>query len=101
MKTDAGRVENEEIDDETDDEIDEAGDGAHADTIVMTEMPLTDGGADTAEIQVDKLIAQVESQSEKDILRKKKVRQRLEEWSEEMSHEDTFAYDGEDGEDGD
>ena len=69
----------------------------NVDTIVMTEMPVTDGGADTAELKVDELIAQVEAQSDKDILRKKKVRQRLEELSEEMSHEDTFAFDVEDG----
>ena len=96
MKTEAGRVENEEIDEDIDGEIEDAGDGAHADTIVMTEEPVNDGGADTAELQVDKLIAQVDAQSDEDVLRKKKLRQRLEELSEDMSMEDTYAVDAED-----
>jgi len=90
MKMEAGSVENKSINDE------KAGDSDFADTIVMTEEPVADGGADTAELQVDKLIAQVESQSEEEILRKKRVRQRLEELSEDMSMEDTFAMDVED-----
>lgn len=94
MNTEAEKWEEE---DDTQMELEEDADIDHADTIVMSEMPANEGGADTAEVQVDQLIAQVESQSEEEIKRRKKVRQRLEELSEEMSLEDTYAFDLEDG----
>jgi hypothetical protein len=84
-------------DDEVETELAEEEEVNPEETIVMTEEPVNDAGADTAELQVDELIAQVESQSEDEIRRRKLVRQRLEELSEEMSLEDTYAFDIEDG----
>ena len=71
-------------------------DADHIETIVMTEMPATDGGADTAELQVDELIAQVDAQSDEEIQRRKRVRERLEQLSDDMNLEDTYAFDLED-----
>lgn len=93
MNTEADKWEQAEVEDD----FEETDDDAHVDTIVMTEMPVTEGAADTAELKVDKLIEQVEAQNEADVHRRKKVRQRLEELSEELSIEDTFAFDVEDG----
>ena len=78
---------------EEEDSVDDNEDSNFAETIVMSEMPVSESSVDTAELQVDKLIAQVEAESDEDIIRRKKVRQRLEELSEEMNLEDTYAFD--------
>lgn len=62
-------------------------------TIVMTEMPVSDEISDTAEIKVDKLLEKVESQSQDEVHRKKEIRRRLEDLTEEGSLEDTYALD--------
>ena len=81
---------------ESDGEFDEFGNKIPEDTVVLNEMPVSDDGGDTAEIRVDKLMQQVEAQSDKDVHRRNKVRQRLEELKEEMNLKDTYALDLED-----
>jgi hypothetical protein len=85
----------EEIDGGEDD-LDEVVSDDPEESIVMTEMPVSDGVSDTVELNVDELIEKVEAQSEDEVHRKKEIRQRLEELAEEGSHEDTYAVDLED-----
>jgi len=78
------------------DDIEDLDEGAAVDpeqTVVLTEMPVADGIGDTAELRVDKLLEKVEAQSQDEVHRKKEIRQRLEELTEEGSFEDTYALD--------
>lgn len=61
-------------------------------TVVMPEAKLTDNVGDVSvEINVEELVAQIESEHDSDASRKKAVRQRLEEIAEEQGFEDTYA----------
>lgn len=77
--------------DDVDDEVVDADDDV-SDTVI-----LSDSGSDdddtitTAEINVERLIAELGDADEKDACRKKEIRRRLEELAEEKSFEDTYA----------
>ena len=61
-------------------------------TVVMTETDLTDNVGDVSvEINVEELVARVESEQDEGTKRKKEVRQRLEELAEEQGFEATYA----------
>ena len=61
-------------------------------TVVMTETDLTDNVGDVSvEINVEELVALVESEQDEGAKRKKEVRQRLEELAEEQGFEATYA----------
>jgi len=79
------------VDDETEAEAEVAEDTS----VVLDETGvLTDNVGDVSvEINVEELIADIESHEDKDAHRKKEIRQRLEEMAEEMSFEDTYAID--------
>ena len=47
----------------------------------------------TAEINVERLIAELEKTDHEDAVRRKQIRRRLEELAEERSFEDTYAFD--------
>jgi hypothetical protein len=99
MNTEAGTWEEVEVEkkDKVDDEFGDIDDSNFIETIVMDEIPVSESSVDTAELQVDKLIAQVEAENDEDVVRRKKVRQRLEQLSEDMNLDDTYAFDLEDG----
>ena len=79
------------VDDETRDDFD---DTESVETAVLTEPVVTDNVGDVSvEINVEELIADIESENDEDAARKKEVRRRLEEMAEEKSFEDTYAID--------
>lgn len=79
------------------DENDVEGDVVDSDDDVSDTVILSDSGSDdddtisTAEINVERLIAELGDADEKDACRKKEIRRRLEELAEEKSFEDTYA----------
>ena len=81
-----------EIDDNEPETEAEFGDGT---TVVLDETgALTDNVGDVSvEINVEELIAEVESTVDEDAARKKEIRRRLEEVVEEQAFEDTYAVD--------
>ena len=61
-------------------------------TVGMTEADLTDNVGDVSvEINIEELVAQVESEQDKGAKRKKEVRQRLEEIAEDQGFETTYG----------
>jgi hypothetical protein len=63
-------------------------------TVVLSEPQITDNVGDVSvEINVEELIANIESENDEDAARKKEVRRRLEDMAEEKSFEDTYAID--------
>ncbi len=75
-----------DIDDE---EIDTA-----EESVVLSDPQVTDNVGDVSvEINVEELIANIESGNDEDAARKKEIRQRLEDLAEEKSFEDTYAID--------
>jgi hypothetical protein len=79
------------VDDETRDDFD---DTESVETAVLSEPVITDNVGDVSvEINVEELIADIESENDEDAARKKEVRRRLEEMAEEKSFEDTYAID--------
>lgn len=79
------------VDDETRDDFD---DTESVETAVLSEPVVTDNVGDVSvEINVEELIADIESENDEDAARKKEVRRRLEEMAEEKSFEDTYAID--------
>jgi hypothetical protein len=79
------------VDDETRDVFD---DTESVETAVLSEPVVTDNVGDVSvEINVEELIADIESENDEDAARKKEVRRRLEEMAEEKSFEDTYAID--------
>ncbi|RLA29632.1 MAG: hypothetical protein DRQ63_00300 [Gammaproteobacteria bacterium] len=79
------------VDDEARDDFD---DTESVETAVLTEPVVTDNVGDVSvEINVEELIADIESENDEDAARKKEVRRRLEEMAEEKSFEDTYAID--------
>ena len=73
----------------------ESDDGIELDeTTVLSEPAVTDNVGDVSvEINVEELIADIESENDEDAARKKEIRRRLEEVAEEQSLEDTYAID--------
>jgi hypothetical protein len=68
-----------------------------ATTIVMSETDFSDSSGDTSsEINVEELVARVESEHASDAQRKKEIRRRLEELAEQRGFEDTYAIDFDD-----
>ncbi len=67
-------------------------------SVVLSDPQITDNVGDVSvEINVEELIANIESGNDEDAARKKEIRQRLEDLVEEKSFEDTYAIDlGED-----
>ena len=83
--------EDEDTDDnEVDDKVD-----FQEETVVIDEGTVTTDnvGDVSVEINVEQLIADIEANEDKDVVRKKEIRQRLEEMAEEKSFEDTYAID--------
>lgn len=63
-------------------------------TVVLSEPQITDNVGDVSvEINVEELIADIESEKDEDATRKKEIRRRLEDMAEEKSFEDTYAID--------
>jgi hypothetical protein len=63
-------------------------------TVVLSEPQITDNVGDVSvEINVEELIANIETENDEDAARKKEVRRRLEDMAEEKSFEDTYAID--------
>jgi len=94
MSNEAGRklsdsnstIENKELESDDGIELDE--------TTVLSEPAVTDNVGDVSvEINVEELIADIESENDEDAARKKEIRRRLEEVAEEQSLEDTYAID--------
>ncbi len=71
---------------------------ATEESAVLSDPQITDNVGDVSvEINVEELIANIESGNDEDAARKKEIRQRLEDLVEEKSFEDTYAIDlGED-----
>ena len=82
---------NSNVDGETRDDFDET---ESVETAVLSEPVITDNVGDVSvEINVEELIADIESENDEDAARKKEIRRRLEEVAEEQSLEDTYAID--------
>ena len=81
-----------EIDEE---EIDEEEAVSEDTTVVLDETgAFTDNVGDVSvEINVEELVAELEGLEDKDVARKKAIRQRLEELAEEKALDDTYAVD--------
>lgn len=63
-------------------------------SVVLSDPQITDNVGDVSvEINVEELIANIESSNDEDAARKKEIRQRLEDLAEEKSFEDTYAID--------
>jgi hypothetical protein len=64
------------------------------DTVILSDTsPDDDDEESTAEINVEKLMAELEKTDHQDAARRKEIRRRLEELAEERSFEDTYAFD--------
>lgn len=67
-------------------------DGELEETTVLPDAELTDNVGDVSvEINVEQLVAEIESEKNADAARKKEIRRRLEELTEDKSFEDTYA----------
>ena len=87
--------EDEEI--EVDDEDENVGDDDDdfTDTVILSDSNSDDDDDDeesTAEINVERLMAELEKTDHQDAARRKEIRRRLEELAEEKSFEDTYAF---------
>jgi len=85
-------IDDTEIDDN---EVEAEAESSENTTVVIDETGiLTDNVGDVSvEINVEELIADIESTDDKDAARKKEIRRRLEEVVEEQAFEDTYAVD--------
>jgi hypothetical protein len=97
MSKKAGNTEtdvNEPIEVDDSDELDGDNVDDFTDTVILSETDVDDDDADetTAEINVERLIAEVEKSNEQDVARRKAIRRRLEELAEQKSLEDTYAF---------
>lgn len=94
MNNDVGKEIPDDAELDTDDELDEDDDGEDfVDTVILSETSLIETVDDiTAEINVEKLIADMEGSDAEDVAHKKEVRLRLEELAEQRSLEDTYAF---------
>ena len=88
-------VDNKAGDSKVDDkELDSFDDDESVETTVLSEPQITDNVGDVSvEINVEELIADIESENDEDAARKKEIRRRLEDMAEEKSFEDTYAID--------
>ena len=83
-----------EVQNEAHDELDSdvSYDEEFAETVVLSDAEPTDNVGDVSvEINVEQLIADIESERNKDALRKQELRRKLEDMAEERSFEDTYA----------
>jgi hypothetical protein len=78
-----------------DNEVEAEAESSENTTVVLNETGiLTDNVGDVSvEINVEELIADIESTDDEDAARKKEIRRRLEEVVEEQAFEDTYAVD--------
>jgi len=78
-----------------DNEIEAKAEDSENTTVVLDDTAiLTDNVGDVSvEINVEELIADIETNDDEDAHRKKEIRRRLEEMAEEKSFEDTYAID--------
>jgi len=94
---DGTEIDQQSIDDtEIDDnEVEAEAESSENTTVVLDETGiLTDNVGDVSvEINVEELIADIESTDDKDAARKKEIRRRLEEVVEDQAFEDTYAVD--------
>ena len=100
MNNEAGSI-GSDVDEDDFDEFDQ--DDDLADTVVLPDADDDDDDDDTdnvgdasVEINVEELIADIESSNDPDCARKKEVRRRLEELAESKSLEDTYAIEFDD-----
>ena len=85
---------NSEVGNESGDTESVVDDEESVETVVLSEPQITDNVGDVSvEINVEELIADIESENDEDAARKKEVRRRLEEMAEEKSFEVTYAID--------
>jgi hypothetical protein len=85
---------NSEVGNKTGDAESVIDDEESVETVVLSEPQITDNVGDVSvEINVEELIADIESENDEDAARKKEVRRRLEDMAEEKSFEDTYAID--------
>lgn len=85
---------NSEVGNESGDTESVVDDEESVETVVLSEPQITDNVGDVSvEINVEELIADIESEKDEDAARKKEVRRRLEDMAEEKSFEDTYAID--------
>jgi len=86
----------EEIEVDDDEEIVTDDDEDFTDTVILADTSSDDDDdveETTAEINVERLIAELEKTDHEDAVRRKQIRRRLEELAEERSFEDTYAFD--------
>lgn len=82
----------EDIEDKVETEEDDLEVDDHADTVVMSEDSFSDPDI-SMEVNVEKLVAELEKADDGEAQRKAEIRHRLEELAEEGSLEDTYAID--------
>ena len=76
------------------DDVDELDTSDADDELAAGEIESTDNVGDVSvEINVEELIAKLETDDDADVARKKEIRRRLEELAEEKSFEETYAVD--------
>lgn len=86
-------TENKEVrNDVEEDDIDDIEDVDPEHTVVMAEDTFSDPDI-SMEVNVEKLVAELENAADDDVHRKAEIRRRLEEIAEESSLEDTYAID--------
>ena len=82
----------EDIEDKVETEEDDLELDDHADTVVMSEDSFSDPDI-SMEVNVEKLVAELEKADDSEAQRKAEIRHRLEELAEDGSLEDTYAID--------
>ena len=82
----------EDIEDKVETEEDDLEIEDHADTVVMSEDSFSDPDI-SMEVNVEKLVAELEKADDSEAQRKAEIRHRLEELAEDGSLEDTYAID--------
>ncbi len=94
MSSEVGSKTGDPESDVDDTEIGDLDDSDSEETAVLSEPQITDNVGDVSvEINVEELIADIESGNDEGAARKKEIRRRLEDLAEEKSFEDTFAID--------
>lgn len=89
----SGEFSEKELDADVENDGDEIESSADDDVMVDDMQPTDNVGDVSVEINVEELVAKIESEDSADVARKKEIRRRLEDMAEEKDFEDTYAID--------
>ncbi|MDA0680065.1 MAG: hypothetical protein O3A13_09690 [Proteobacteria bacterium] len=96
-KADKAIPDDDPIEADDSEDIEAEGGDDFTDTVILSDSDSDDDDDDedgsTAEVNVERLMAELEKTDSQDAARRKEIRRRLEELAEEKSFEDTYAID--------